>query len=289
MKKALLVVAAAALLFSCNTKKQKEEAVEATAQQIDSLKNALKEAQNESNDLMGTVEQIQEGFRQINEAENIVTMQAQNGENSNKQAIADNMHLIQDKMKLNRALIANLQDQLRSSTGANSRLKSTLSQMVKKFQAQLEEKTKEIDKLRAQLAEKDIKIAEQGEQITSLNNSVNSLSSSNEQKAQTIAAQDQQLYTAYYVFGTKKELREQRILAHGDVLKSKDFNRDYFTRIDYRVTKTIRLYSKSAQLNTSHPADSYSLERDAQGQYVLRITNPDRFWSVSKYLVITVK
>ena len=193
MKKALLVVAAAALLFSCNTKKQKEEAVEATAQQIDSLKNALKEAQNESNDLMGTVEQIQEGFRQINEAENIVTMQSQHGENSNKQAIADNMHLIQDKMKLNRALIANLQDQLRSSTGANSRLKSTLSQMVKKFQAQLEEKTKEIDKLRAQLAEKDIKIAAQDEQITSLNNSVNSLSSSNEQKAQTIAAQDQQL------------------------------------------------------------------------------------------------
>ena len=183
MKKALLVVVAAALLFSCNTKKQKEEAVEATAQQIDSLKNALKEAQNESNDLMGTVEQIQEGFRQINEAENIVTMQAQHGENSNKQAIADNMHLIQDKMKLNRALIANLQDQLRSSTGANSRLKSTLSQMVKKFQAQLEEKTKEIDKLRAQLAEKDIKIAAQDEQITSLNNSVNSLSSSNEQKA----------------------------------------------------------------------------------------------------------
>ena len=131
MKKALLVVAAAALLFSCNTKKQKEEAMEATAQQIDSLKNALKEAQNESNDLMGTVEQIQEGFRQINEAENIVTVQAQHGENSNMQAIAENMHLIQDKMKLNRALIANLQDQLRSSTGANARLKSTLSQMVK--------------------------------------------------------------------------------------------------------------------------------------------------------------
>ena len=124
MKKALLVVAAAALLFSCNTKKQKEEAMEATAQQIDSLKNALKEAQNESNDLMGTVEQIQEGFRQINEAENIVTVQAQHGENSNMQAIAENMHLIQDKMKLNRALIANLQDQLRSSTGAKrSRLR----------------------------------------------------------------------------------------------------------------------------------------------------------------------
>lgn len=40
---------------------------------------------------------------------------------------------------------------------------------------------------------------------------------------------------------------------------------------------------------TSHPAGSYSLEKDAQGQYILRITNPQTFWSVSKYLVIVVK
>lgn len=90
-------------------------------------------------------------------------------------------------------------------------------------------------------------------------------------------------------YGTKRELREQRILQRGDVLKSNDFNKDYFTRIDLRVTKTIRLYSKSAKLMTSHPASSYSLDKDAQGQYTLRITNPQAFWSVSKYLVITVK
>lgn len=90
------------------------------------------------------------------------------------------------------------------------------------------------------------------------------------------------------MFGTKRELREQRILQRGDVLKSNDFNKDYFTRIDLRVTRTIRLYSKSAKLMTSHPASSYSLDKDAQGQYTLRITNPQAFWSVSKYLVITV-
>ena len=73
------------------------------------------------------------------------------------------------------------------------------------------------------------------------------------------------------------------------MLKASDFNRNYFTKIDYRVTKTIKLYSKSATLMTSHPADSYSLDKDSNGQYVLRITNPDRFWSMSKYLVITVK
>ena len=65
--------------------------------------------------------------------------------------------------------------------------------------------------------------------------------------------------------------------------------KDYFTQIDLRVTKVIRLYSKSAKLLTNHPAGSYSLDKDAQGQYTLRVLDPQKFWSVSKYLVIVVK
>ena len=40
---------------------------------------------------------------------------------------------------------------------------------------------------------------------------------------------------------------------------------------------------------TNHPAGSYSLDKDAQGQYTLRVLDPQKFWSVSKYLVIVVK
>ena len=90
------------------------------------------------------------------------------------------------------------------------------------------------------------------------------------------------------MFGTKKELKEQHIIEDGKVLQS-NFNRDYFTKIDIRVDKEIRLYSRSAQLLTSHPASSYQLQTDANKQYVLRITNPQLFWSTSKYLVILVK
>ena len=64
---------------------------------------------------------------------------------------------------------------------------------------------------------------------------------------------------------------------------------NYFTKIDMRVVKSIPLYSKSAELLTDHPAGSYSLDKDAQGQYTLRITNADSFWSVSRYLVVLVK
>lgn len=288
----MLLAAACTLAFapSCSTKKEKEqEAKDPSAATIDSLRQALTQSQNESNDMIETLSQIQDGFDQINEAEGIVNVENRQGESGNKQRILDNMQLIQNKLKLNRELISNLQQQLRSSNQRDSRTKAKLEEMVANFNKQLEDKSREIEELREQLAQRDIKIAEQGEQINALNSNVNDLTQKNEEKARTVAAQDKELNTAYYVFGTKRELREQRILQRGDVLKGNDFNKDYFTRIDLRVTKTIKLYSKSAKLMTNHPAGSYSLDKDAQGQYTLRITNPQAFWSVSKYLVITVK
>ena len=290
MRKFIIMLAAAlTLTVGCDTKKEKEQAKDNSTATIDSLRQALTQSQNESSDLIETLSQIQDGFDQINEAEGRVTVENRQGERANKQAIMENMAFIQRTLKLNRELISNLQQQLRSTSQSDARTKAKLEEMVANFTKQLEDKNKEIDALREELAKKDIQIAEQGEQISNLNNSVNNLSQQNEAKARTVAAQDKELNTAYYVFGTKKELREQRILQRGDVLKANDFNKDYFTRIDLRVTKTIRLYSKSAKLMTNPPAGSYSLEKDAQGQYTLRITDPNAFWSVSKYLVITVK
>ena len=90
------------------------------------------------------------------------------------------------------------------------------------------------------------------------------------------------------MFGTKKELKEQRIIEDGEVLRS-NFNQDYFTKIDIRVDKEIKLYSRYAKMLTDHPSSSYTLMQDANKQYVLRIENPSQFWATSKYLVILVK
>ena len=89
------------------------------------------------------------------------------------------------------------------------------------------------------------------------------------------------------MFGTKKELKEQQILVNGKVLQG-NFNKEYFTKVDIRVDKEIKLYSRSAKMLTSHPSSSYTLQRDANKQYVLRITDPQLFWSTSKYLVVLV-
>lgn len=291
MKKLIIMLAAvmALTVTSCDTKKEKQEQTNTADATIDSLKRVIAQTQNESNDLMGTIEQIQEGFRQINEAEGRISSENSQGEGSDRQAILENMAFIQSRMQQNRELIANLREQLRASSRSNSQMKGTLEEMVANFEKQLNEKSHQIDSLRSELQQRDVRIAEQDEQITALNENVTNLSSANEQKTRAMAAQEQELNTAYYVFGTKKELREQNILKRNDVLKSDDFNKDYFTKIDIRVTKVIKLYSKKAELKTSHPAGSYTLDKDAQGQYTLRITNPQSFWSVSRYLVIVVR
>lgn len=283
MKKLFFMVCCAALLMTgCKDGKNAPEL--ASVQQTDSLNDVIAQKDSEINEMMGTLNDIEEGFRLINEAENRVAL-LKNGEGtSKKQNLKENIQFIAERMKQNRELIAKLQKQLESSTLKGGQLKKTIDNLT----AQLEAKDKQLLALREELDKKDIHISELDETIGNLNTNVSNLSADNQQKAETINAQDKQLNTAWYVFGTKKELKGQHILEGGKVMNG-NFNKNYFTKVDIRNTTEIKLYSKSAKLLTAHPASSYSLTHDASKQYVLRITNPQIFWSTSKYLVVLVK
>lgn len=284
MKKLLFVTAGVVLLAltSCNQDKAKNHL--ASVEQTDSLKQILAQKDTEINDMMGLMNEVQEGFRQINEAENRVTI-AKDGEgNNSKQVLRENIKFITERMKKNRELITKLRQQLSTSSLKGTQLKSTIDNLVK----QLDEKDQQMQQLRAELDAKDIHIGELDETINNLNSNVSHLTTESAQKTATINAQDKQLNTAWYVFGTKAELKEQRIIADGKVLQG-NFNKNYFTKIDIRVDKTVKLYSKSVKILTLHPSSSYTLTRDVNKQYTLNITNPQLFWSTSKFLVIQVK
>lgn len=283
MKKLFFMVCCAALLMT-GCKDGKNAPGLASVQQTDSLNDVIAQKDSEINEMMGTLNDIEEGFRLINEAENRVAL-LKNGEGtSKKQNLKENIQFIAERMKQNRELIAKLQKQLESSTLKGGQLKKTIDNLT----TQLEEKDKQLLALREELDKKDIHISELDETIGNLNTNVSNLSADNQQKAETINAQDKQLNTAWYVFGTKKELKGQHILEGGKVMNG-NFNKNYFTKVDIRNTTEIKLYSKSAKLLTAHPASSYSLTHDASKQSVLRITNPQIFWSTSKYLVVLVK
>ena len=283
MKKLVFFAACTMAVASCNQDALKK-AEQAATQQRDSLEQIIAQKDNEINDMMTTLSDIEEGFREITEAQNRVTL-AKQGEGTNtKQRIRENLQFIQSAMQQNKELINKLKQQVRESTVKGGQLKKIIDNLTQ----QMETKDKQLQALREELDKKDIHIAELDEIVSDLNTNVASLKEENTQKTETISTQDKALHTAWFVFGTKKELKEQRILDSGEVLRS-NFNKDYFTKIDIRIDKEIKLYSKSAEILTSHPAGSYTLQRDANKQYVLRITNPDTFWSASKYLVIQVK
>ena len=283
MKKLFLVACVAAFcLTGCNNGKN-DSAAQNTAQ-ADSLNGIIAQKDSEINDLLGTLNEIEEGFQQISEAEHRVSL-AKDGEGVNKkQKLKEDIQFIADRMKQNRELIAKLQKQLANGTLKGAQLQKT----IEGLQKQLEEKDAQLQTLREELDKKDIHIAALDETVNNLNTKTNRLTAESNQKTETINAQDKQIHTAWYVFGTKKELKEQSIIQDGKVMTG-NFNKNYFTKVDIRNLSEIKLYSKSAKLLTIHPSSSYSLVRDANKQYTLHITNSQLVWSTSKYLVVLVK
>ena len=282
MKKLAFFAVCALAIASCTDGvKQANLAAEA---QRDSLNSIIAQKESEITDMMTTLSDIEEGFREITEAQSRVTLAKQGEGTSSTQRIRENMQFIQQTMKQNKELINKLKQQVREGSVKSEQLKKIIDNLTE----QMEEKDRQIQSLREELDKKDIHIAELDECVADLNSNVENLTEETNQKSQTIDQQDKQLNTGWFVFGTKKELKEQNILADGEVLRS-NFNKEYFTKIDIRIDKEIKLYSKSAKMLTSHPSSAYTLERDVNKQYVLRITDPQLFWSTSKYLVILVK
>ncbi|MBL7882914.1 MAG: hypothetical protein JNL69_02515 [Bacteroidia bacterium] len=134
-------------------------------------------------------------------------------------------------------------------------------------------------------------------ELERLNIEMASLNLNYQEANQEIGVKTEKLNTAFYAFGTSKELIKNGVLTKeggfigiGKSQKVKeDFNKNYFTKVDITTTSEIVLGSKKAKLVTSHPADSYKIEGAEGKAEKIVITNAENFWSVSKYLVIVVE
>lgn len=282
MKKYLIIAASMLFMMGCTETQTTSE--EKDKEQVAQTEQTADDA--ELAEMHALVNEIQETFKAINEAEGRIAVANSGVEApSDRERMREDLHFIQEKMRENRDLIEQLQMRLQTSTGQTSALKST----VERLMTQLSEQNNYVQKLEAQLAAKDSTIAMQSEQIDILTENVSNLAQENAQQQQAIQAQDKDLHTAWYAVGTKSELKEMKILVKGQVLKTSDFQKDYFRKIDIRIDREIKLESKSAELLTTHPDGSYQLNKNSEGKYILVINDPEKFWSASRYLVVQVK
>ena len=106
----------------------------------------------------------------------------------------------------------------------------------------------------------------------------------------TIAEQDQAIHEAFVTIGTSKDLKARGLLTGGFLAKKRvdvsKLSGSGFTKVDIRNYNDIVLKSKKPKIMTQMPSDSYSLRDNGNGTTTLHINDANRFWSVSKYLVV---
>lgn len=289
MKKLIYSFAALLILAGCTSNSEKLKQLQ---MENDSLVAASTQTKAEFDELLSTLNEVEDGFSQIKDAENYLTVQAQANNDltpSTKERLASDMRMIQQTLQNNREQIAKLQKQYDNSRYQSAEMKKTIARLTQ----EIETKSQMIASLQQELAKKDVKIAELSQSLTELAGTVDELSNETQTQQKELAAQEKQLNTAFYVFGTKKELKEQGILSGGGLFESTkvmkgDFNKDYFTKVDVRTLKEIPLFAKKAKMLSNMPAGSYSFVKDDKGELTLVVNDAKSFWSLSKYLVIQV-
>lgn len=292
MKKiATLALIAAAALTSCNGDKLRDAEA-----QNEQLKGDLRETLATQDSLLVLVNDISDGMSQIKDLEKIISTPGTLGgeSSSRKEQIRNDMIAIQQALQERRERLAELEKKLNDNGGENATLKRTISNL----KAQIAEQSTEIATLTNQLASANIKIEELTSTVTDLNTRVDSLNTDVEAERLAKAAAeeaariaDAEANACYYAVGTNKELKERDILKSGFLRKTKvmkgDFDMSYFTNADKRTLSEIPTHSKKAKIMTSQPKDTYEIV-DVNGQKVIKILNPAKFWQLSNFLVIEV-
>ena len=280
VKNILIVCGLAVLVVSCGPTKKELQA------NIDSLNVELTQANSEMESLMGLLNEVQEGFQQINEAENRVNVNsAENAPANVKEQVKADLAFIQAKMKENRERIAELEARAEKGDKTAAALRRT----IKNLKAELADKEAVIATLLADIDAKNARIQQLDVEVANLNADKNALTAKNAANEQVIAKQDKDMNKAWYVIAKKKALKEQNILKMGDVMEQADVVKDDFIEIDIRNVAEIPVGAKKARLLSAHPEGSYEIVKAEDGMAVVKILDPQTFWSVTRYLVVRVR
>lgn len=289
MKQILITLLILPLFWQCDFGPSKTELRQTNDSLL--LASALKEIQ--LNQMLETMSAIDSNLAMIKEKEQIISLKAGTGDIKGASAdqINEDIKLIYELMVQNKERILQLEEQMKKSGADNNNLRKIISALNE----QLKEKTEEIASLNELLHQRNIEIDQLNYRVGNLSYSVDSVTKANEQNKQSLRATEDNLNTAFYAIGTKKELKDKKIIVREgflffgeDKVLTNQFDERYFNQIDIRKTESIALLSKKAQLLTPHPQGSFELVVGDDESIVLVITNKEKFWSISKYLVVQV-
>ena len=280
------------LATSCNV--ERSEKYQALLAERDSLYTEAVASKGGFDQALNTINEIEAALEAVRAQENIIMMDNQEG-NTNK-AVTE-INAIQQTLQENRQKIENLEKQL-AEQGASSK---ALNQTVSRLKKQLEEKDTYISSLKDELQQSREQIAELNEQVTDLNNNINELSTNldemtvqNAAQQATIENQDAMLNTVWVCIAPQQTLVEKGIVSKGGLFQSsaiskQGFDKTQFVEGNKRELELIPLNTKKPRIMTNHPESSYQINEGEGGAKTLQILDKEAFWSMSNYLVVSIK
>lgn len=262
--------------FSCGKIEKKVNELKGT---IALLEQKNKELDKENRDAKKFIDEIQILISEIKNEEGYLLINPNYGDDIKPSQVAEDFNKIANILKEKKESIRRLQNELKSSKEESTGLKEKIETLIIKIQG----KDEEIAKLKEEIEVRD-------NQIEELEISIDTLTKKMDEISLLLTNSEETQNLVYYAIGSLAELREQNIVGRrGRDLLEIEFNKDYFSAIDLRNTTSLPLYAKKADLLTSHPHSSYSLDKDEDGLLSLNILDINIFWSTSKYLVIEVE
>lgn len=259
----------------------------------DSLEYELQNRDETVGGFFKAFNEIQDNLNTIKEKEQIINITASGThlEQGAKDQINEDIITIYKLLLKNKNDLIVLKKEMRDKNVNIAGFSETIDKLTK----EIEQKDKEIEALKQELSARYLDIDNLNRQIGDLQINIDSLAISNSKKSEELDKNITALNTAYFVYGTTKELKEHQVITKaggfigiGGIEKlMEDFNKSYFTKIDIRNKSIIPLYADKAKLITTHPVGSYEIKGEKKADSLV-IKNPKEFWSVSKYLVIVV-
>ncbi len=290
---AILLIVVAGIFSSVYIYNQKENEISLLKAEKADMNRLMVEKDSLINDVEGTFTEIESKLSFIKEKRNQISLEKAEGGKSRKQAIIDDVNLMNTMIEESNKKIAELESKLKKS-GLN------LKSYEKRLQAlseTIESQNTQIAELKKLAEDKDVSIAQLNTKVQDLDLEMKKQSDTISVKQNIITERTDKLNTAHLAVGTFKELKEEGIVGReGGVLGlgsnkaiQENFDPKYFTSVDIRKTKTIPVNAKKAVLISEHPKDSYKMVEENDQIAYLEIENPEEFWRISKYAVIEVK
>jgi len=289
IKSYVIIAALAIATVSCVENSSKYKTAIAQRDSVEQVKQALDSNYNQT---LVVLNDIENGFSEINQKEKDmkVNLKGVEGNASNKrQLIAAQMTAIKEGIEKNKAKIAELRKLAANKGRANSKLEGT----IKRLQSEMDEKVVQIQSLQAELEQKNIKITELNTTVDSQSKNIADQQNVMDQQKSTLKVQDTDLNTVWYCIDSSKKLKEAKIISGGGLFQAKkvmdtEFDKKNFTQVDLRNISSIPTNSKKVTILSTHPKNSYNLVAGTDKKITIEITNPSKFWSVSKYLVVQI-